>query len=226
MIHQRDGDTHIDKLAWQYVAALNLNCTWKIAGARFNAQIDLLLTIDDCMVIRHAYCRQARNRLGTPVRVMSFPKEAQIFWNMSNIFKLWPTHFSRGSEKFSRGFSPLVTGLHADTLICLQWYALVLTLRLFYVFGKNKITFGQKFFASPKTDTLVHLGQPGPGLHECWPEKPTDRRVLGKFLLSQHQLSLITPPRLNIPAYTYRVKCWNFRKAEWKRFCFLTRRIR
>jgi len=31
---------------------------------------------------------------------------------MSNIFKLCPTHFSRGGEKFSEvGFSLLVTGL-------------------------------------------------------------------------------------------------------------------
>jgi len=87
VIHQRDGDTHINKLAWQHVAAMNLICTWKIAGARLNAQIDLLLIFDDSMVIRHA-----------------------------------------------------------DTLVCLQWYVLDLTLRLFYtLFGKNNITFGQNF---------------------------------------------------------------------------------
>jgi len=45
------------------------------------------------------------------------------------------------------------------TLICLQWYVLVLALRLsvYMLFGKNKITFGQKFFASPKIWTPVHL---------------------------------------------------------------------
>ena len=33
---------------------------------------------------------------------------AQIFWTVSNSFKLRPTHFSRGSEKFSgRGEAPL-----------------------------------------------------------------------------------------------------------------------
>jgi len=99
VIHQRDGDTHVNKLAWQHIAALNLICTWKIAIAWLKAQIDLLLIFDDCVVITHA-----------------------------------------------------------DTLICLQWYALVLTLRIFYtLFGKNKITFGQKFFASPKVNTPVHL---------------------------------------------------------------------
>jgi len=42
--------------------------------------------------------------------------------------------------------------MHAETLICLEWYILVLTLRLgvYKLLGKNKIKFGQKFFASPK----------------------------------------------------------------------------
>jgi len=39
---------------------------------------------------------QARNQLGTP-------GGAQIFSTMSNSFKLYPTHFSMGGEKFSRG---------------------------------------------------------------------------------------------------------------------------
>jgi len=29
----------------------------------------------------------------------SFPRGAKIFWNMSNIFKVCPTHFSRGGAK-------------------------------------------------------------------------------------------------------------------------------
>jgi len=41
--------------------------------------------------------------------------EGPNFWTMSNIFKLCPTHFSRGSENFSRGgfapCTPLITGL-------------------------------------------------------------------------------------------------------------------
>jgi len=49
-----------------------------------------------------------------------------------------------------------------------------------------------------------------------------DRRVRGKFPRSQHRHSLITPPRLKVPAHSDPVKCWNFRKADWKRFCLLT----
>jgi len=49
-----------------------------------------------------------------------------------------------------------------------------------------------------------------------------DRRVLGKFPRSQHRPSLITPPRFKVPAHSDPVKRWNFRKADWKRFCLLT----
>jgi len=42
----------------------------------------------------------------------SFPRGAQLFLTLSNIFKLRPTHFSRGAKIFLRGASlPLVTGL-------------------------------------------------------------------------------------------------------------------
>jgi len=47
------------------------------------------------------------------------------------------------------------------------------------------------------------------------------RRVLGKFPRSQHRPSLITPPTLKVPANSDPVKHWNFRKADWKRFCLL-----
>ena len=50
----------------------------------------------------------------------------------------------------------------------------------------------------------------------------TDRRVLGKFLRSQNRSSLKTPPKLKVPAHSDPVKRWNFRKADWKRFCLLT----
>jgi len=40
-----------------------------------------------------------------------------------------------------------------------------------------------------------------------------DRRVLGKFLRSQHRPSLRTPPKLKVPAHSDPVKRWNFRKA-------------
>jgi len=49
-----------------------------------------------------------------------------------------------------------------------------------------------------------------------------DRLVLGKLPRSQHRPSLITPPRLKLPAHSDPVKCCNFRKAGWKRFCLLT----
>jgi len=48
-----------------------------------------------------------------------------------------------------------------------------------------------------------------------------DSRVLGKFPRSQHRPSLITPPRFKVPVHTDPVKRWNFRKADWKRFCLL-----
>jgi len=51
---------------------------------------------------------QARNHLWTPGGAKSFPRGAQIFWTMSKIFKLRPTHFCRGQEFSS---APLVTGL-------------------------------------------------------------------------------------------------------------------
>ena len=49
-----------------------------------------------------------------------------------------------------------------------------------------------------------------------------DRRVLGKFPWTQHRPFLITPPRFKVPAHSNPVKRWNFRKADWKRFCLLT----
>jgi len=48
------------------------------------------------------------------------------------------------------------------------------------------------------------------------------RRFLGKFLRSQHCPSLITPPKLKVPAHSNPVKHWKFRKADWKRFCLRT----
>jgi len=65
-------------------------------------------------------CKQARNQLGvgTPGGANIFPRGAKIFGTMSNIIKLCPTHFSRGSEKFSRGgFAPLVTGLFVTIVL-------------------------------------------------------------------------------------------------------------
>jgi len=54
--------------------------------------------------------RKVRNQLGTPGGAKSFPRGAQMFRTMSNIFKLCPTHFSSGGENFCRGLSPLGYG--------------------------------------------------------------------------------------------------------------------
>ena len=44
----------------------------------------------------------------------------------------------------------------------------------------------------------------------------------GFFSTLQHRPSLITPPRFKVPAHSDPVKCWNFRKADWKCTCLLT----
>ena len=44
--------------------------------------------------------RQACNQLGTQGGVKSFPRRAQIFWTVSNILILCPTHSSRGAKNF------------------------------------------------------------------------------------------------------------------------------
>ena len=49
-----------------------------------------------------------------------------------------------------------------------------------------------------------------------------DRRVLRNFPRSQQRPSLITPPRLKVPAHSDPVKRWKFRKPDWKRFYLLT----
>ena len=48
------------------------------------------------------------------------------------------------------------------------------------------------------------------------------RHVQGKLPWSQHRPSLIMPLKLKVPAQNNLVKHWNFRKADWKRFCLLT----
>jgi len=67
------------------------------------------------------------------------------------------------------------------------------------------------------------LHQPRPDPPEfCQDNRLPDRRVLGKFLRSQHQPLLIMPPRLNVTTHSDPVKRWNFRKADWNRFFLLT----
>ena len=48
-----------------------------------------------------------------------------------------------------------------------------------------------------------------------------DRRVLDKFPRSQHQPSLITPPRFAMAVPSMPVKRWNFRKAKWSHYIAL-----
>ena len=59
-------------------------------------------------ILRESSSKQARNQFGTPGGAKSFVSGAQIFWTTSNSFKIYPTNFSRGDEKFSgRELRPL-----------------------------------------------------------------------------------------------------------------------
>jgi len=49
---------------------------------------------------RYATEQQDRKQLGTPGRAKSFLRGAQMFWTMSNGFKICSAHFSRGGKKF------------------------------------------------------------------------------------------------------------------------------
>ena len=67
--------------------------------------------------------------------------------------------------------------------------------------------------------------KPWPGLRECRLGQPTDwQTCYRKFPRSQHRTFLIMPPKFKVAAYSHPVKCCNFRKNDWKRFCFLTRK--
>jgi len=55
----------------------------------------MLLALQNVQGVVHIALIQARNQLGIPGRAKSFLGGAQIFQNMSNSFKLCPTHFSR-----------------------------------------------------------------------------------------------------------------------------------
>ena len=60
---------------------------------------------------------------------------------------------------------------------------------------------------------------------QTWPLRVSARTAdcrTDVFPTSQHRPSLITPPKLKVPAHSDPVKRWNFRKADWKRFCLLT----
>jgi len=76
-----------------------------------------------------------------------------------------------------------------------------------------------QFLLSP----LERRHQPGPGLASFGKDsRLPDRHVLRKLSGSQHQPSLIMPPRFKVSACSDLVQRWNFCKADWMRFCLLT----
>jgi len=62
--------------------------------------------IDVARGAKGAMAYQARNQLWTPGVAKNILKGAQVFSTTSNSFKLCPTRFSRGEEKFCRGAKP------------------------------------------------------------------------------------------------------------------------
>jgi len=64
--------------------------------------------------------------------------------------------------------------------------------------------------------------QPRAGLREHRPEQLTDGQTCPRKIPAVTTSALITAPRFKVPAHSDPVKRWNFRKADWKRFCPLT----
>jgi len=81
---------------------------------------------------------------------------------------------------------------HAETLISLQWYILVLASRLavYTLFGKTKSNLGKKF-CIPKN------------MHSRTPMVPLNQEVM---LYGVSQLSKIWPDHLQCPAFRQRIK--------------------
>ena len=52
-----------------------------------------------------------------------------------------------------------------------------------------------------------------------------NRRILEKFSGSQHQPSLVVPPRLALPVPSKSVERWNIRKANWSHYNTLTNKL-
>ena len=52
-----------------------------------------------------------------------------------------------------------------------------------------------------------------------------DKRILEKFPTSQHQPSLITPPRFTSPVPSMFIKRWSFHKAKWSHYIALTNKF-
>jgi len=105
---------------------------------------------------------QARNQLGTAGGAKSFLRGGQIFWTMSNSFKLCPPHFSMERRKIFQGglrhlAPPLVTGLR-----CPRWdsnsssltskHADKPTSAIFYSY----LAFDLNYFRSAKSSAAMH----------------------------------------------------------------------
>ena len=58
-----------------------------------------MATMPHCSILEFG-TGQARNQLGTPGGAKSFPRGAQIFWTISNSFKLCLRHFPGGRKFF------------------------------------------------------------------------------------------------------------------------------
>ena len=103
-------------LVW--ILSLNIILTWvSSCSSELHHCVINCDSTDSLSVPCAAFCNTTLNRwtspllpgsleLRTPGGAKSFPRGAQIFWTVSNIFKLCTTHFFRGYEKFPRGTSP------------------------------------------------------------------------------------------------------------------------
>ena len=113
---------------------LQIRLTWRltVGGVIFRLWTASLLLFDastasrfvfwcanpGCALTQPHTCAQASNQLGTPGGAKSFLRGAEIFWTMSNIFKLCPTHFFQNiSNKFSRGAKIFLGALRSP---CIQ----------------------------------------------------------------------------------------------------------
>ena len=75
-----------------------------------------------------------------------------------------------------------------------------------------------QFLLSP----MERRHQFGPGLREFRPGQPTAGQTCPRKHPAVTTLAFPTPPRDKVPAHSDPVKRWNFRKADWTRFCLLT----
>jgi len=70
---------------------------------------------------------------------------------------------------------------------------------------------------------MEHRQQLGPGLCEFRPGQPTAGQTCSRKIPEVTTSAFsYNAPKLKVPSHSDPVKCWNFRKADWKRFCLLT----